>query len=192
MGIFFIHRRLELIENKRQSAEEIVRTSDLLYDAIVETSPDSVLVTDLKGKFIFCSKQTALLHQYDSPEELIGTSAFKLFPPRETVRIARYMGETQESGMIKNVEFNLLRRDGSQFAAELSVSLILDKSGTPFAFLAIVRDITERKWVEAQIRESEALYRVVADNTHNWEFWQAPNDRFIYIPNQPAIIFEYS
>jgi diguanylate cyclase (GGDEF)-like protein/PAS domain S-box-containing protein len=181
VGIFFINRRLQLIENKSEGADDIISTSDLLYDAIVETSPDSVLVTDLKGNFIFCSKQTALLHQYDSPEDLIGTSAFKLFPPRETVRIARYMGETQESGMIKNIEFNLLRRDGTQFAAELSASLILDKSGTPFAFLAIVRDITERKWVEAQIRESEALYRVVADNTHDWEFWQAPNDRFIYI-----------
>jgi len=181
LGVFLIHRSLGLVSNKRENTSDIARTSDLLYDAIVETSPDSVLVTDLKGRFIFCSKQTAILHQYDSPEELIGTSAFKLFPPRETVRIARYMGETQESGMIKNIEFNLLRRDGSQFAAELSVSLILDKSGTPFAFLAIVRDVTERKWVEAQIRESEALYRVVADNTHDWEFWQAPNDRFIYI-----------
>jgi diguanylate cyclase (GGDEF)-like protein/PAS domain S-box-containing protein len=181
LGIFFIHRRQGSIGNKREHTTDITRTSNILYDAIVETSPDSVLVTNLKGNFIFCSKQTALLHQYDSPEELIGTSAFKLFPPRETVRIARYMSEVQESGMIKNIEFNLLRRDGSQFAAELSVSLILDKSGTPFAFLAIVRDITERKWVEAQIRESEALYRVVADNTHDWEFWQAPNDRFIYI-----------
>ncbi len=169
-----------MIENKRE-ADDVTRTSDLLYHAIVETSPDSVLVTDLMGRFIFCSKQTAILHKYDDAEELIGKSAFKLFPRREMVRIAQYMGETQQSGMIKNIEFNLLRKDGSQFAAELSASLILDKSGTPFAFLAIVRDITERKWVEAQIRESEALYRVVADNNHDWEFWQAPNDRFIYI-----------
>jgi diguanylate cyclase (GGDEF)-like protein/PAS domain S-box-containing protein len=181
LGIFFINRRLELIEKRRGNSEDAARNSDLLYHAIVETSPDSVLVTDLLGRFIFCSKQTAMLHKYDDPQDLIGKSAFKLFPLREIVRLGRYLGEAEQSGMIKNVEFNLLRKDGSQFSAELSASVLLDGTGTPFAFLAIVRDITERKWVEAQIRESEALYRVVADNTYDWEFWQAPNERFIYI-----------
>src|SRR5688572_19168496 len=71
LGIFFLNRRLELIENKQAAVEEVTRTSDLLYHAIVETSPDSVLVTDLMGRFIFCSKQTAILHKYDDADELI-------------------------------------------------------------------------------------------------------------------------
>ncbi len=180
LGIYFITKRSQGNEFKREVAEDITRMSDLLYHAIVETSPDSVSVTDLTGKFIFCSKQTAILHKYDNPEELVGKSAFKLFPLRESLRAIRFLREAQQDGMIKNIEFNMLKKDGTHFPAELSAALIRDKSGLPFACLAIVRDITERKWVEAQIRESESLYRVVADNTYDWEFWQAPNNRFIY------------
>ncbi len=154
---------------------------EMIQRAILETSPDSFAVTDLTGRLIFCSQQTANLHGYDSPEQLLGKSAFTLFPLKEVIRAAKYLNLTRQGGMIKNVEFMLLKKDGTQFLAELSASLIKDKSGLPSAFMATVRDITERKWVEEQIRESEARYRIVADNTFDWEFWQAPNDRFIYI-----------
>jgi len=73
-----------------------------------------------------------------------------------------------------------LKKDGTQFLAELSASLIKNDAGIPTAFMATVRDVTERRWVDEQIRESEARYRIVADNTFDWEFWQAPSDRFIY------------
>jgi diguanylate cyclase (GGDEF)-like protein/PAS domain S-box-containing protein len=41
-------------------------------------------------------------------------------------------------------------------------------------------DITERQIIENALRESELKYRTVADNTRDWEFWQAPNGEFIY------------
>ncbi len=151
-----------------------------IYRAILETSPDSFSLTDLTGRFLFCNQQTAIMHGYDSPDELIGKSAFTLFPLKEVIRAAKHMQMTREGGMIRNVEYVLLKKDGSQFHAELSASLIKNDLGIPIAFMAIVRDITERKWVDAQIRESESRYRIVADNTFDWEFWQAPNDRFIY------------
>src|SRR5690349_18749298 len=87
LGIFITNRRLELIERRQADGEDAIRNSNLLYHAIVETSPDSVLVTDMVGRFIFCSKQTALLHGYEDAEELIGKSAFKLFPLREILRL---------------------------------------------------------------------------------------------------------
>ena len=181
VGISLLTGKIRSFAPSQDPTGDISRTSDLLYHAIVETSPDSVSVTDLTGRFIFCSKQTATLHNYSGPEELIGRSAFKLFPFREILRAARFLRETRQEGVSKNVEFEMLKKDGSVFPAELSASLIRDKRGLPFAFLTIVRDTTERKWVEAQSRESETLYRIVADNTYDWEFWQAPNHRFIYI-----------
>ena len=179
-GIFIGIRYFNKNNFKDMLNEKSPHLGQMIYRAILETSPDSFSLTDLTGRFLFCSQQTATMHGYDSPDELIGKSAFTLFPLTEVIRAAKYMRLTRQGGAIRNIEFILLRKDGSQFQAELSASLIKNDFGMPIAFMAIVRDITERKWVDEQIRESESRYRIVADNTFDWEFWQAPNERFIY------------
>ncbi len=41
-------------------------------------------------------------------------------------------------------------------------------------------DITDRKSIERQLEESETKYRLVADNTYDWEFWLSPDGKFLY------------
>ena len=41
-------------------------------------------------------------------------------------------------------------------------------------------DITDRKRMEEALRASETKYRIVADNTYDWEFWRSPEGRFLY------------
>lgn len=134
--------------------------SSLIYHAVMETSPDSVAVTDLLGNYIFANKQTAVLHGYDTTEEFIGKSTFSLFPLSEVPKATKYMGITRADGVIKNVEFNLLRKDGSTFPAELSAALIKNEFGLPVAFIAITRDITERKRVADQLHDVNEQLRL--------------------------------
>jgi len=183
-GLFIITFTRNIAKNKSASVVKNNNLPDhfgeMLQRAILETSTDSFAVTDLTGRLLYCNQQTATLHGYASADELIGKSAFTLFPLKEIIRAAKYLQITRKGELIKNVEFTLLKKDGTPFLAELSASLIKNEAGIPMAFMATVRDITERRWVEEQIRESEARYRIVADNTFDWEFWQAPNERFIY------------
>lgn len=180
-GILLAHRRHRDDKVTGGSDPGVAMSSELLYQSIIETFPDSVSVVDLEGRFIFCSKQTAGLHKYGHPDELIGENIAVLFPAGEDHLFTQLLQETLQTGMIKDFEVNLVEKDGMRFPAEMGASVIRAKNGTPYAVLITVRDVTERKWVEAQIRESEDLYRVVANNTYDWEFWQAPNDRFLYI-----------
>jgi PAS domain S-box-containing protein len=46
--------------------------------------------------------------------------------------------------------------------------------------LAIMRDITERKRFEEALKISEMKYRIVAENTYDWEFWLSPEGQFVY------------
>ena len=42
-------------------------------------------------------------------------------------------------------------------------------------------NITARKLAEIALRISEEKYRIVADNTYDWEFWRGPDGRFVYV-----------
>ncbi|MBK8821187.1 MAG: GGDEF domain-containing protein [Anaerolineales bacterium] len=134
--------------------------SNLIYHAVMETSPDSVAVTDLLGNYIFANKQTAVLHGYENTEEFIGKSAFSFFSLSEIPKATNYMGMTRTDGIIKNIEFNLQRKDGSTFPAELSAALIKNEVGIPVAFIAVTRDITERKHVADQLHDMNEQLRL--------------------------------
>jgi len=69
----------------------------------------------------------------------------------EVTKAAKYMGQTRTDGIIRNIEFNLQRKDGSTFPAELSAALIKNEFSIPVAFIAVTRDITERKHVADQL-----------------------------------------
>ncbi|MBK8617800.1 MAG: PAS domain S-box protein [Anaerolineales bacterium] len=134
--------------------------SNLIYHAVMETSPDSVAVTDLLGNYIFANKQTAVLHGYENTEDFIGKSAFSFFSLSEIPKATNYMGMTRTDGIIKNIEFNLQRKDGSTFPAELSAALIKNEVGIPVAFIAVTRDITERKHVADQLHDMNEQLRL--------------------------------
>ena len=134
--------------------------SNLIYRAILETSPDSVAATDLLGNYIFANKQTAVLHGYDSTEELIGKSAFSHFPTDNVTKAVKIMNLTFTDGVVRNIEFDLLRQDGSTVPAELSAALVKNEFGVPVAFIAITRDITQRKRVADQLHDMNEQLRI--------------------------------
>lgn len=146
--------------NNQNKEAELSKIGNLIYHAIMETSPDSVAVTDLLGNYIFANKQTAALHGFDSPEEFIGKSAFSFFAFSEIPKATKHMRLTRADGISKNIEFNLQRKDGSTFPAELSAALIKNEIGLPVAFIAITRDITERKNSEVQLNEMNERLRL--------------------------------
>jgi len=139
--------------NDEEKDFEARKISNLIYHAVMNTSTDSIAVVDPFGNYIFANKQTAILHGYSSSEEFIGVSAFKFFSLDEVARAIKYMEMTRADGVIRNIEFNLLRKDGSTFPAELSAALVKNELGLPVAFIAVTRDITERKRITDQLRD---------------------------------------
>ncbi len=155
-----VHVVCDVTERKR--AEEARRESEARYRALVESSPDAITQTDLSGRVLTCNLQTALMHGYERPEDLIGKSAFELLSPDELERAAINMQKTLKEGIVMNAEYRFVKKDGSQFLAELSATVIPDAEGKPASFMAVTRDITERKQTEERLRESEERFSLLA------------------------------
>ena len=139
-------KRIRVAVDKHR-AEEALRLSEEQYRKIVETSPDAITLTDLDGTIIAANKQAALLHGYDGEEEMLklGLKAFDLLAPEDRERAYQDLEQAFKVGYVRNVEYNLLKKDGTTFPAELNASVILGESDEPTAFIAVVRDITSRK-----------------------------------------------
>ena len=148
----------------RKEAEEALHASETRYRLLVEASPDAVTQTDANGKILMCNMQTAILLGYEHPDELIGQSVFGLFPPDELERATANMRKTLEDGIIRNVEYRLVKKDGSQFPVELSAALIRDAAGKPVAFMALTHDITKRKRVEKVVAGERNLLLTLINN----------------------------
>jgi PAS domain S-box-containing protein len=148
----------------RKKAEAKLKESREMYRMLVETSPDAVTVTDLEGNITYVSQRTLQIHGYERVEEVIGKKAFTFISPEDHEKAAMNLKKTLEEGSVRDLEYRLVRKDGTKFIGELHASLIKDVNGEPKAFIAISRDITERKRAEQEMSESEKKFRSVVEN----------------------------
>jgi PAS domain S-box-containing protein len=132
-----------------------------LYRSVVETSPDAIMVTDLNGTVLMCNQQAAIHYGAELPEGLVGLSGFDFIAPEDRDRAAENARRTLETGGVRNIEYTLVRKDGTRIPAELSASVIRDPEGQARAFIAVVRNISERKQSETALRVSEEKFRTL-------------------------------
>ena len=146
----------EQLEEKVEERTKNVRESREKIRSILGTSPDAITAADLNGIIIECNEKACKLHNY-SQDELIGKNGFQLIANKDRQRAMESIKIVLEQGLIENVEYTLVRKDGSEFPAELSASAIRSATGDPIGFVAIVRDITDHKIMERRLFNSERL-----------------------------------
>ncbi len=150
---------------ERKKTEDTLKESEDIYQILVNTTLDAVTATDLEGKIIYVSARTLELYGADSAEELLGKSAFELIHPNDHEKAQESLMKTLKKGNVRNVEYTMIRKDGSHFIGELSASLIKDIEGRPKAFIASTRDITARKRAEEELKRSSKKLRRAIEAT---------------------------
>lgn len=147
---------LETEIQQRIQAEKFARASQEKYQNLLQISPDAVIVTDLVGRITDLSKRTLELHGYNRPEELLGENAIKLLAGHDTGTIPRDVIKVMKSGAFRDQGCQLLRNDGTIFIGEVSATLLRDETGTPEAYIAITRDITQKKRAKDELMEANS------------------------------------
>jgi PAS domain S-box-containing protein len=133
----------DITERKRM--EETLRDSEEKLRKMFESTTEAISVIDLKGIVMEVNQGTVDMHGFSSKGELLGKSAFELIAPCDRERIAANMKKAVKQEAIRGVEYTMLRADGSEFAGELSTSVLRDASDNLVGHISIARDITERK-----------------------------------------------
>ncbi|MFA6450374.1 MAG: PAS domain S-box protein, partial [bacterium] len=149
---------------ERKLAEGAIRASEEKFRAIFDSAIDGITVVDLKGNIVETNEATAQMYGTSDKTELIGRNAFDHLNIEDAEKTLLYIPEAIEKGVIKSLELTALRKDGSEFPAEVSVSVMKDKTGAPAGFIAITKDITERKKTQDALRESEEKLRAMFDS----------------------------
>lgn len=137
----------------RKHAEENLQKSEERYRAIIEGIEDGYFEVDVKGNMTFCNPSAVRILGY-TQEELIGRNNRQYMDDENARKVFSAFNTMYRTGVsIKTFDWELIRKGGEKIAVETSVSLIRDNEGRPVGFRGIVRDITERKRMEVEIRE---------------------------------------
>jgi len=123
--------------------------TDLIRSAL-ETAPDAIVIADGAGTIVFANRQVEALFGY-RPAEILGAKVEQLLPERlrgpHAAHRRRFAASPRVRPMGAGLELYGRRKDGSEFPVEISLSPI----GESHLTTAAIRDVTERKRIEAEL-----------------------------------------
>jgi PAS domain S-box-containing protein len=125
---------------------------------IVESSSDAIITEYLDGIITSWNKGAEQVYGY-SAEEILGKNISILEPDILKGEIKQFSEKIKSGERIQHYETLRLKKDGTIINVSVTLSPILDSSGELVAFSAIVRDITERKKAEEDLRLSNIYNR---------------------------------
>jgi two-component system, sensor histidine kinase len=128
-----------------------------LLPGVLASAPDAIVVVDPTGRVLYANRQMTALFGY-SVEDVIRQPVEMLLPDRVRQRHAGHREDFHRSERVRPMgagrELFARRKDGSEFPVEISLSPI--SAGDQHYVAAVIRDASERRMAEGQLRQARA------------------------------------
>jgi len=148
---------------------------------VLDAIPVRVFWKDLDLNYLGCNKPLATDAGIESPEEIVGKNDFEMVWADQAEAYRADDRAVIESGRPKlGYEEPQTGPDGNTLWLRTSKVPMRDASGRIRGVLGTYEDVTSRKKMEEALRKSEETYRIVAENTYDWEFWLDPDGKSLY------------
>jgi len=150
----------------QRQVEELMHTANLFQSTFENASIPMALGFE-NGTFARTNAAFDRMMGY-GPGELIGVHRSTITPEEDVAENEELYRRLEEDGLPNlYYEKRCVRKDGQVIWVEMDVSFIRDKDGTARLSVIVARDITERKKMEEELRESEDKYRSLLEHAYD-------------------------
>lgn len=165
--LYAVNQQLQNEITDRITAEKALKESKEKYSALFECSNDAIFIHDLNDNILEVNRKAVELFGY-TKREFIQLKLPQLYGPDNNERTTFAGDSLMREGFVR-FEIDLKKKSGRLVNADVSSSLI--NVGSKSFVQAIIRDITERKHLESQLRQSqkmEAVGRLAGGIAHDF------------------------
>ena len=136
-------------------AEEALRASEEKYRTVLEASPDPVVVYDKEGKVIYLNPAFTRVFGW-TPGELLGKK-IDYVPEENWPETQRMIDRVIAGESLSDIRSRRYTKQGAALDVSISVATYLNRDGTPEGSVHTLRDTTEQRHLEAQLRQAAKM-----------------------------------
>ncbi|MCU0535463.1 MAG: PAS domain S-box protein [Hydrococcus sp. Prado102] len=150
---------IQNIDDRKRLEESLQRSSAEIYE-LYNNAPCGYHSLDSEGNFVLVN-ETALKMLGYSQNELIGKKFSDLLAPESVQKFEENFPQFKQRGWVLDLEFQLIRKNGTILTASVSATAIKDEQGNYLQSRSTFVDISERKQAEQALRDSERRYETL-------------------------------
>src|ERR1700730_10391890 len=157
VGVHYWCPKLRRAVSAHAEAEKRLALERNVLRTVTDNIPDSIFAKNTEGRYLLANKAFAKLHGVKSPDDLLGKTAFDLFPKERAITLNTDDLQVMRSGGASmETERTAVDAHGNVKVLQTTKVPLVDKGGAIVGIVGLHRDITRRKEAEQKLRQSEA------------------------------------
>jgi PAS domain S-box-containing protein len=177
--IFEIQSLSREITNKK-NAEQKLRESEELYRKLIAALPDMVVITDNYSNIIYVNDIGLKLLGLQHFDNLKEKSIFSIIKPEDRDR-AILNAKKMFDHSVGPREYYFIGKENKDIPVELHGEVLRNEENSPYGIIYVCRNVSERKKSEEKLKESQAKYSMIINNTRDVIYSYLPDGSFAFI-----------